>query len=401
MRSFGQVSNLKARRRAKPTPAGLDTIRGARILLVEDNDINQQVAREILEQIGLEVSIANNGQEAVEAVKTTRYDAILMDVQMPVMDGLEATRHIRAWEGSEAKPTAEAAGRLPIIAMTAHAMTGDCEKSLAAGMNDHVTKPIDPDELFHALVKWIRPQLVSTKTPSTPAARIDKGPGESSLPERLPGLDLTDGLRRLGGNHKLYTQILRKFHAGYARTDRDIQRLMVDGKDEEALRMAHTLKGLAGNIGAAELQTAAAALEACMKGHEPDAFEPLLNRLTAELDTVIRGLAALEPEHQEAHLNHGEEATPEQLLDALETLQIHLKSRKPKPCKAAFEQLSGMVLPRKLAPAVANIGRLVSKYKFMEAVQVLAPLLADLTGDPSRTPAETTPEPIPQLDPKI
>jgi polar amino acid transport system substrate-binding protein len=392
MRSFDKVADQKARHRKKPTHAGLESIRGAQILLVEDNEINQQVAREILEQGGLQVSIANNGLDAVQAVSQKHYDAILMDVQMPVMDGLQATRHIRAWENSAKNPRAEAKHRLPIIAMTAHAMTGDAEKSLEAGMNDHVTKPIDPTQLFQALLKWTRPQPERPKTPPPPAARIDKEPGNTLLPEQLPGLDLADGLRRLGGNHQLYTQILHKFRAGYAQTDLEIRRLMADGKKEDAQRLAHTLKGLAGNIGAGNLQAASAALETGMKNDESDALDRLLPCLTAELDTVIRGLEVLTPEQQDAHLNDGEAATPGQLLDALGTLQAHLKSRKPKPCKAAIEQLSGMVLPQSLAPAVAHIGRLVGKYKFMEAVRVLEPLLADLAEAPSPTSTEATPK---------
>ncbi len=127
---------------------GLQKIRGARVLLAEDNEINQQVAEEILQQAGLVVRIANNGKEAVEMVKAGKFDVVLMDIQMPVMGGFEATQEIRRDERFK---------DLPIIAMTAHAMAGDREKSIEAGMNDHVTKPIDPDQLISALVKWIKP----------------------------------------------------------------------------------------------------------------------------------------------------------------------------------------------------------------------------------------------------
>jgi CheY-like chemotaxis protein len=130
------------------TAERLQDIRGAWILLVEDNEINQQVARELLEGAGLPVAIATNGEEAVGAVKKKDFEAVLMDVQMPVMDGYQATREIRKDERLKG---------LPIIAMTAHAMTGDREKCLKAGMNDYVSKPIDPDELFFTLVKWIKP----------------------------------------------------------------------------------------------------------------------------------------------------------------------------------------------------------------------------------------------------
>ena len=130
----------------KTEKKGTDHIVGARVLLVEDNDINQQVAREILEGAGLIVSLADNGQEAVTAVQTGTYDVVLMDIQMPVMDGYAATRAIRRDDRYK---------DLPILAMTAHAMAGDAQKSLDAGMQDHVTKPIDPEHLFAALQKWI------------------------------------------------------------------------------------------------------------------------------------------------------------------------------------------------------------------------------------------------------
>ncbi len=141
----------------------LKGLEGARVLLVEDNEINQQVAMEILADAGLIVSLANNGQEAVDAVEANRFDAVLMDVQMPVMDGYTATRTIRR------DPRFK---DLPIIAMTAHAMAGDQEKSTAAGMNDHVTKPIDPEQLFATLARWIG----AGKTPV----------GEERVPETIP-----------------------------------------------------------------------------------------------------------------------------------------------------------------------------------------------------------------------
>ncbi len=148
-------------------PTAMDTIRGASILLVEDNEINQQIAREILEQEGLTVTIAGDGKQGLEAVKQGRFDAVLMDVQMPVMDGYEATRAIREWE-RECSGTEHS---IPIIAMTAHAMAGDHEKSVEAGMDDHVTKPINPEQLFAALVKWIRPRpgLVAAAEPADAA----------------------------------------------------------------------------------------------------------------------------------------------------------------------------------------------------------------------------------------
>ena len=240
-------------------------IQGARILLVEDNEINQQVAKEILEGAGVNISIAVNGQEAVDAVKENNYDAVLMDVQMPVMDGYTATREIRNLK-SEIR-------NVPIIAMTAHAMAGDEDKSLQAGMNGHVTKPIDPDQLFATLQKWLQP-TIKRMTAQKPVDSVEAAVGEKllsteyELPESLPGFDLSDGLKRLQGNKRLYRKLLINFSADYRSTANDI-RIAIDSKDfEQAHSLVHNLKGLAGNLAATDLQAAAVVLEKLVKGVE-------------------------------------------------------------------------------------------------------------------------------------
>ncbi|MBW2467360.1 MAG: response regulator, partial [Deltaproteobacteria bacterium] len=149
---LSQKEKIKDEVPVKPLSAAIeekDKLQGLRILLVEDNKINQLVAQELLKVVGIVVEIANNGREAVDKVRTDTFDGVLMDIQMPEMDGFEATIAIRNMADKK---------NLPIIAMTAHAMVGDREKSIAAGMNDHITKPIEPDELYSALLKWIKPQ---------------------------------------------------------------------------------------------------------------------------------------------------------------------------------------------------------------------------------------------------
>ena len=157
MQAFGEAlpETSRAAQSHEKEAEAFESIKGANVLLVEDNEINQQVAREILESAGLKVDLAADGQEGVNAVKENNYDAVLMDVQMPVMDGHTATRKIREWEGGMWN---EGKDPIPIIAMTAHAMAGDEDKSLEAGMNGHVTKPIDPDQLFSTLQNWIKPR---------------------------------------------------------------------------------------------------------------------------------------------------------------------------------------------------------------------------------------------------
>jgi two-component system sensor histidine kinase/response regulator len=268
----------------------LENIQGARVLLVEDNEINQQVAKEILESAGLNVIVASNGQEAVDAVKTNAYDAVLMDVQMPVMDGYTATRKIREWEKEvilrRAQPSrgqktedrkedsalSPQSSELPIIAMTAHAMAGDEDKSLQAGMNGHVTKPIDPYQLFSTLQKWIKPneERVQVQQPRVPVGspELDKAVSEEEFPASLMGFDLTDGLKRLQGNKRLYRKLLLNFAADYREAAKDI-RIALDAKDfMQTHSLVHNIKGLAGNLAATDLQAAAVNLEKLVKGVE-------------------------------------------------------------------------------------------------------------------------------------
>jgi CheY-like chemotaxis protein len=241
----------------------LKDIQGVQVLLVEDNEINQQVAKEILAGGGLNVTVANDGQEAVNAVKDSYYDAILMDIQMPVMDGYTASQEIRKLK-SEIR-------NVPIIAMTAHAMAGDEQKSIKAGMNDHVTKPIDPDQLFAALLKWIKPAAERTVDQRPQAIDAIPEPNqaeleEDELPKSLPGFDLSAGLARLMGNKRLYRKLLVDFGTKYIETASDI-RAALDTKDfDQAHSLVHNLKGLAGNLEAKDLQAAAVNLEKLVKG---------------------------------------------------------------------------------------------------------------------------------------
>jgi PAS domain S-box-containing protein len=266
MQAFGEAVPEISRvaQRKEQEAKAWENIQGARVLLVEDNEINQQVAMEILQGAGLNVAIANNGQEGVDAARANQYDAILMDIQMPVMDGYTATREIRKDERFK---------ELPIIAMTAHAMSGDEDKSLEAGMNGHVAKPIDPDQLFATLKKWIQPskRRVQVQQPEVPVERPESDaalPAEDELPEFLPGFDLAGGLERLMGNKRLYRKLLVDFGTKYIETASDI-RAALDTKDfEQVHSLVHNLKGLAGNLEAKDLQAAAANLEKLVKGVE-------------------------------------------------------------------------------------------------------------------------------------
>jgi signal transduction histidine kinase/CheY-like chemotaxis protein len=268
------------------TIESLGVIHGARILLAEDNELNQQVACEILRDVGMVVDVAENGRIACEKVQAQAtslhpYDLILMDVQMPVMDGIQATRTIRAEKfGADT----------PIVAMTANAMVSDQEECKAVGMVDFIPKPIDPDVLFRALLRWIKPRF-NDNTATAPIASEAQPPQmppspelEEALPSTIPGLDQAAGLRRVLGKPSRYIAMLRRFADTQDRVVADIRQALQAQDSTLAKRLAHTLKGLAGNIAAADLQHAAKAVdEALRDSNTLDTLNPLLDALEASL----------------------------------------------------------------------------------------------------------------------
>ncbi len=253
--------NVFAPRRAR-RPAGRDgeqatRLRGARILLAEDNEINQQIAVELLEGAGAIVTVANNGREAVEMLSSgpqPPFDVVLMDLQMPEMDGYQATAKLR----SDAR-----FATLPIIAMTAHATIEERQRCLAAGMNDHIAKPIDPDNLFETVGAILHTPRKPPRRPMRRADRAAQRPQDDDADDlpSIAGLDTKDGLSRVGGNRKLYLKLLRQFVEQQGPAVEQITEALASGDIALAERLAHTLKGVAGNIGATQVQAAAGALE--------------------------------------------------------------------------------------------------------------------------------------------
>jgi two-component system sensor histidine kinase/response regulator len=249
-------------------------LQGARILLVEDNEINQQIATELLEGAGASVRVANNGREAVATLSNgpqpAPFDVVLMDLQMPDMDGYQATAKLR----SEAR-----FARLPIIAMTAHATVEERERCLAAGMNDHVSKPIDPLNLFETVARFYEPAAVSRDSDGVPA---------------IAGLDTGDGLSRVGGNRKLYLKLLRQFVDQQGRSVEHVTDALAARDTPLAERLAHTLKGVAGNIGAKRVHSAAAALENAIRQRAaPGDVDSARQEVAAALAPLVTGLRAV------------------------------------------------------------------------------------------------------------
>ena len=256
---------------------------GRTLLLVEDNHVNQEVAKEILGASGFDIDIRDNGAKAVQAIKKNTYDVVLMDIQMPVMDGLQATHKIRSLGGRFAE--------LPIIAMTAHALSGDAEKSLAAGMNAHVTKPIDPNALFTELSRWVN-ESEPTLVASTDETEAD------SVPEDLPGIDVADGLQRLNGNWRAYKRILLGFRNKQSDGSERLEHLIQKNNWKEAAHLAHTLKGSAGNLGAKRLYDAAAAMEQACRNVDGVAADMGLKAVRDCLKQLVDGLATLDEQDQ-------------------------------------------------------------------------------------------------------
>jgi CheY-like chemotaxis protein/HPt (histidine-containing phosphotransfer) domain-containing protein len=252
-------------------------LHGARILLVEDNAINQELALELLSGAGMLVTVANDGREALDALAKQTFDGVLMDCQMPVMDGYEATRALRRdprWQN------------LPVIAMTANAMAGDRDKVLAAGMNDHVAKPIDVELLFAILARWVAP---------TQGMRQAAAPVDASDPlANLPGIDVRVGRASTMGNDKLYRRLLGMFHDGQHDFAAQFRAARAAGDNATAMRLAHNLRAVGASLGALGVQQAADQLErACADARDDATIAACLRAVTTELDPVIAGLGRL------------------------------------------------------------------------------------------------------------
>jgi two-component system sensor histidine kinase/response regulator len=297
-RLFGQqVATLEGRDLGDSPRAALAAIRGAKVLLVEDNDLNQEVATELLRSAGLVVDVADNGKIAVEKVQSASYDIVLMDMQMPVMDGVTATRIIREMPHLTS---------LPIVAMTANAMQADREACRAAGMDDHVAKPIEPRELFLTLLKWVKPgEAREAETGKRPGLATDAAAGGTSedwqVPRDIDGLDTELGLKRVLGKVPRYQSMLEKYVAGQSGAVAELRAALAREDRETATRLAHTTRGVSGNIGASSVQQLAEALELAIKaGQSPTEVAPLLDALQQSLDPLVHAIAQRLPQAQAA-----------------------------------------------------------------------------------------------------
>ncbi|MES2130030.1 MAG: response regulator [Pseudomonadota bacterium] len=271
---FGKTLNTTRRaRREEDYKLAAASLRGAWLLLVEDNEVNQEVAMELLGDVGIRVDIAGNGAMAVAKVAVNQYDGVLMDCQMPVMDGFEATRKIR-------ENLANAA--LPVIAMTANAMVGDKERCLASGMNDFIAKPIDVGQLFATLARWVTPRDPDALVPERVAAT-------DTLPT-IPGLKMAAALKRVGGSAALMRKLLLRFVETQRNAARRIGEAIENNDLGAATREAHTVKGLAGNIGAGATADVAGRLELMLAHGDLAQLESVMAELSMELGELVANI---------------------------------------------------------------------------------------------------------------
>ncbi len=344
-------------------------LHGKKLLLVEDNEINQMVARDILESWGATVTVARDGSHALELLaEQGDVDAVLMDVQMPVMDGYEATRRIRRL-GEEGRPARFK--ELPIIAMTAHALASDHEKSLAAGMNDHVVKPFDPSELRKTLLHWIGGSSEDREAQARPA------PGQE-LGDELPGLDIATGIAQMSNNRTLYERVLENVIEDYGDSAARMRAALKEGDKDQARLIAHSLKGVAGTVGAAGLGNEAGKLESLLKNNEDQAkIEKQLENYEHALRTVLASVRRV-LKRDISEKDSEENSKHDALEKLLAELAPHLQAGKPKQCRALAERIRNTSWPGPLKMGIAELLEQLEAYDYSRAGNTLMALRQEL-----------------------
>jgi PAS domain S-box-containing protein len=342
----------------------IERMRGARVLLVEDNEINQEVAIGQLEDAEVFVDLAENGAEAVRMVRENDYDIVLMDMQMPVMDGIEATRILRS------NPRFES---LPIIAMTANALVSDREMCLEAGMNDHIAKPIDPDQLFGVLLRWIKrpdgdgaglPEWIEARpavAAPTAAAPAAEGPLD------IDGIDVKSALKRTGGNRKRYESLLRRFAQQQGGTVDEIRKALSMGDAATAERAAHSLKGAAGTLGAVALSEAAAKAETAIRTGQ--GIDTALTSLSVDLGAAVGAIRAVLPD-EAATNGGGMSRDPTTVVEPLTQLKRLLETDDGEAADFMIDarsHLAGVLTPTE----IETLSELVGDFNFEAALKCL------------------------------
>lgn len=350
-----------------------------KVLLVEDNEINREVAQEILQEAGMIVTIANNGREAVDMVKNNTYDIVLIDIQMPIMDGYEATREIR-------KDLAYA--ELPIIAMTANALLRDREKCIKAGMNDHVTKPIDTTLLFQKIAYWIKKEqsiieeemAIAVHAPCSPSINGALVVKNGIIPN-LAGISVQKGLNRLGGNWKLYFKLGQMFYKNYKNAIKEIRNALDQGDLKEAKILVHNIKGAAGNLSAEDVYLYASKLEDELSFNRFYEVELLLEQLEHALDQTFTSISLMEIKVQDAqssYLQVVDITLHKQILNKLQKLLLNNNMDALECIEEALRESKDTAFCEK----VIEMKDYVDQYDFEAALVILNEVLYSIGEEP-------------------
>ena len=317
------------------------------ILLVEDNEINRQVAREVLRERGVLVHEATNGKEAVDFLSTHSVNLVLMDVQMPVMGGYEASRLIREQRGAE---------KLPIIAMTAHAGKDDVQRCYEAGMDDHIAKPFDPEELFKIICKWVQGN-------STGCHEQDIQNHAEALFPKIPGIDVEAGLNRARGNRDLYHNLLTLLKDKYSNAAIQIRQYLDESDLQSAKRMAHSIKGSAGTMGAMALYDAAGVLEDSIRDRGGD-IEEVLESFEEQLSKVMDGIKTV------SLSDNGPEPLAKkqgETLKVLKDVRSSLLSGNPVKSQKGLKDIQRLA-SFETSRELVQISQLIEGYNYREAI---------------------------------
>jgi CheY-like chemotaxis protein len=368
--ALGRLAELK------PAPAPHDFCapgapRGLRVLVAEDNEFNQELAVNLLQKMGHTAVLSDNGKAALAAWEREPFDLILMDVQMPDLDGFAVTQAIRT------KETATKA-HVPIIALTAHAMKGDRERCLSAGMDAYVSKPIDPGALVAVLLQCIKPgeRNGAETLPTQTHVRIQREPDRPG-PAGLPGIDRIAGLRRVAGNETLYHKLLLDFHRDFATSADRIRAAISENRLTDAERLAHTLKGVAGSIGAMDLHRATEELDTALRPNNLENAAVSLADAELELSLVIRGLEPLARQAaavsaQASRAGSGDVVDRHALATSLRALADLIRKNNP-DAENVLEQVRAVVEGSHVE-AVDRIAQALDGFDFRGAMKALAAL---------------------------
>ncbi len=347
-------------------PNGFEDIKGAKILVAEDNEINQQVVKELLEHEGFWVDIADNGQIAVDKINNDQqYDLIFLDLQMPVMDGYKAAQTLRE----------ECNVKTPIIALSADAMEGVGEDAIKAGMNEYIAKPIDKKQMFEVMVEYIEPKEREIKTDAT-QTEDDTSTIKDLLENRLVLIDSKDGLTRVGGNTDLYVSIIKKFANNNSDFGDTLIKLFENDDLDEMKKMLHKLKGVAGNIGAKQLSSKIQSVEINIKKdgisgkikNDIQDIKSTLESLVNQIYEVLKDISNLESANRQTIVMDDEE-----IIKRLERILIELEQYST-GAKDFYEEIKD-VESLALDDEFIKMGNFIESYDFEEAFDVCKDIL--------------------------